>query len=384
MNLTSIETLQRAIDQRKYTSALVLLKELSVKGLDRQIYLWQSAVLEAKLGNLPKALHYAKELDTEQASLLCNAIEAKIPEFEELIEGYNKSVAYLHKHDYSQALNTVDTVFLDAVEIPLPIALYQAKLLLLALNSDERLIDFIQMLPEYALEDYLVRDILSVVKNDDETPIGSDNNRKIPTLLPYIMALAAITFSVYLYLDRPVMGNAAPEVTELPSLEEKVPVVEILIEEEVVPEEVVELDEVMDTFLFIPESIAKKYYTIGYEAYRGEDFNKAIDYLRMAIQSEEPSYFTDDAHYFLLLSYLKIEQYQNALATAEQFILKENMHYMESPYRDGVQLQEAIAIYQLGDSEGAAIRLLDLSQTTTIDWIRNETENMLKLVTEHD
>ena len=69
-------------------------------------------------------------------------------------------------------------------------------------------------------------------------------------------------------------------------------------------------------------------YTTGYKKFRNNEIEDAIEHLTMSLQFKKDAYYSDDAMYFLAISYLK----QNNTDEAKKTLLQLKEQYPESTY----------------------------------------------------
>ncbi|MFS0576643.1 hypothetical protein AB1K83_13475 [Sporosarcina sp. 179-K 3D1 HS] len=407
MNSTRVHNLasliQQKIRQKKYTQALASLKALESAGGDRQLILWHQAVLESKIGNLHIALRYLDEIkDAEllpRTERLKRAIEVKWTAYEALIAEYNSAVLKIQQGNAEQALTILDDAMERAGDLAIPLDVYRAKTLLLARFREEALARFALELPVHALDEETIAGVLLAVQSSLETtavPVVKKRRMNKHMVALYAAALTAISLSAFLLFDSKTSPEQAnEEISKMESSAASPVIVESEAEMEnsrTTPEQAAESvpereekpemvpGSVADQPLFIPPHIAKNYYLSGYEKYRQGRFPEAVAYLEMAVRSEEPAYFTDDADYFLAVSRLEEEAYDQVLQVAERFAEPASIHHEESPYREAIRLQQGKALYALGQQSEAIVVLRELADHPSAGWVGQEAQMMLRLV----
>lgn len=390
-----IQQMQEEIRDKRYLTALKTLGELEKKGINQRQVLWHKAVLESKIGHQHKALAYLKELNSEEAHVaeLQEAIQNDWDTYTQVIAGYNEAVSEIQLGFSENALHIVDNTIKLAGTLPLPIELYQLKTLLMARYESDDLASHAASLPIYALDDPTIKRAIAAepTRPDIPRPVPKPvRKRKLKKGVVTAFAALATVLLVFIIwfvanmLAQPEtatepQNNAPvekPAITEVePEAEpEKEPVIEEPAEEPVEePEEETEPKLVSD-------EEAKVYFNNGYKQFEEENFPAAVVYLEHALRTNETNYFTDDASYFLASSYLREQKYDEVVEMAKQFQREEDVHYKESPYREGIRLQQSRALWQLGEIEKATSVLEELINKPNEDWVTYEAKATLKLM----
>ena len=420
------------IRQKKYNRALLLLESINEKTAYDDQVIWQTALMAAKTGNLPLARSYAKELPEEfspAVKQLRKAIENQMESFEIFISRYNEAVSMIKAGQLEAALQQLDQAMEDAEKLPLLPAVYQTKLLLMWKLNHPGLPKFALDLPVYAMDQKAVQAIFKLMEiTDSPAQLPEMQPRKKPMKLWFLTAAAVVFLAsatllawqnggfLQSNLPKDHTGEQIPEVkpatANAPSEQEDAEDQNESSSSE--SEEAATIDQVSafgteahskageneigtkpdeaasetDTLPTgqtpIPESVAKAYYKAGLDSYKAGDFPRAAAYLEMVLAAEEISYFTDDAAYYLTVSYLKESDYEKTIDLAAEFSRSESVHFTESPYKDAILLQKGNALYHAGKENEAIDLLTDLATDPSLGWVKGEADKTLKLVVEHE
>ena len=390
-----IQQMQQEIRQKRYTMALDTIRELEKLSVNRKQILWHKALLESKVGNLHVALAYLKELDSEEPHVakLEETILGNWDTYTKVIAEYNYAVSEIQLGYTENLLHIVDNAMELAGKMPIPIELYRLKTILLARYEEGTLSRYTAGLPLYVLDDPTIKRVVAAEppRPDIARPVPKPKpKRKLkkgPATLFAAIATVLLVFVVWLIANLMAQPEEAvesptkvpvekPAITEIEPEKEE-PVEEPVVEPVTEPEEEAELD-------FVSNEAAKTYYNEGYKQYLNEDFPAAVAYLEYAVRTEESDYFTDDASYFLASSYLREQKYKEVVQIAKAFSEEDNMHYKESPYREGIRLQESRALWQLDKNAEATVILDELINKPNVDWVTYEAKAMKKLMEEDE
>lgn len=384
-----IQQMQQEIRQKRYTMALDTIRELENFGVNQKQILWHKALLESKIGNLHVALAYLKELDSEEPHVakLEESILANWDAYTKIIEEYNYAVSEIQLGYTENILHIVDHAMEQAGKMPIPIGLYRMKTILLARYEEGSLSRYTASLPLYVLDDPTIKRVVAAEppRPDIARPVPKPKpKRKLKKGAATVLASIATVLLIFvIWLIANLMAPDTAKETPLLVPQEKPPVIETIpekpepVEEPVVP--VKEPEEEAEIELVSNEA-AKTYYNEGYKQYLNEDFPAAVAYLEYAVRTEESDYFTDDASYFLASSYLREQQYEKVVKVAKEFRNEDNVHYKESPYGEGIRLQESRALWQLGEDAEAVSILDELINKPNEDWVTYEAKAMKKLI----
>ncbi|PIC70854.1 hypothetical protein CSV77_05975 [Sporosarcina sp. P16b] len=384
-----IQQMQQEIRQKRYTLALDTIRELEKLNVSRKQILWHKALLESKVGNLHVALAYLKELDSEElhAVKLQQTITDNWDTYTQIIAKYNDAVSEIQLGFGEKALHIIDHAMQLAGKLPIPIELYRMKTVLLARYESGTLSRYTAGLPLYALDDPTIKRVVAAEppRPDIPRPVPKPKRkRKLKKEAVVFLASVAtvlLVFVVWLLANlfaQPETATESPTTAAVkkPVIMEDVPKKEKPVEKVVTkPTEEAELE-------FVSNEAAKTYYNEGYRQFLKEDFPAAVAYLEYAVRTEESDYFTDDASYFLASSYLREQKYEDVVEIAKAFRQEQDVNYQESPYREGIRLQESRALWQLGKETQAVSILDELIHKSNEDWVTYEARAMKKLVVE--
>ncbi|PIC79986.1 hypothetical protein CSV75_08415 [Sporosarcina sp. P18a] len=382
-----VQQMQQEIRQKRYTLALDTIRELEKLNVSRKQILWHKALLESKVGNLHVALAYLKELDSEElhAVKLQQTITDNWDRYTQIIAKYNDAVSEIQLGFGEKALHIIDDAMQLAGKLPIPIELYRMKTILLARYESGTLSRYTAGLPLYALDDPTIKRVVAAEppRPDIPRPVPKPKRkRKLKREAVVFLASVAtvlLVFVVWLLanlLAQPETATESPTTApvEKPVISENVP------KKEKPVEKVITKPEEEATLEFVSNEAAKTYYNEGYRQFLKEDFPAAVTYLEYAVRTEESDYFTDDASYFLASSYLREQKYEDVVEIAKAFRQEQDVNYLESPYREGIRLQESRALWQLGKETQALSILDELIHKSNEDWVTYEARAMKKLV----
>lgn len=382
-----IQQMQQEIRQKRYTLALDTIRELEKLNVSRKQILWHKALLESKVGNLHVALAYLKELDSDDlhAIKLQQTIVDNWDTYTQIIAEYNDAISEIQLGFGENALQIIDHAMELAGKLPIPIELYRMKTVLLARYESGTLSRYTAGLPMYVLDDPTIKRVVAAEppRPDIARPVPKPKvKRKLKKEAAVLLAsIATVLLVFFIWLIANLMSQ--PEVAteskaiapvKKPAITETEPKKDEPVQEVVVkPEEPTELE-------FVSNEAANMYYNEGYRQFVKEDFPAAIVYFEYAMRTEDTDYFTDDASYFLASSYLREKKYEDVVEIAKAFRKEKDENYKESPYRDGILLQESRALWKLGEDTQAVSILDELINKPDEDWVTYEARAMKKLV----
>ncbi|PID05840.1 MULTISPECIES: tol-pal system YbgF family protein [unclassified Sporosarcina] len=382
-----IQQMQQEIRQKRYTLALDTIRELEKLNVSRKQILWHKALLESKVGNLHVALAYLKELDSDDlhAIKLQQTIVDNWDTYTQIIAEYNDAISEIQLGFGENALQIIDHAMELAGKLPIPIELYRMKTVLLARYESGTLSRYTAGLPMYVLDDPTIKRVVAAEppRPDIARPVPKPKvKRKLKKEAAVLLAsIATVLLVFFIWLIANLMSQ--PEVAteskaiapvKKPAITETEPKKDEPVQEVVVkPEEPTELE-------FVSNEAANMYYNEGYRQFVKEDFPAAVVYFEYAMRTEDTDYFTDDASYFLASSYLREKKYEDVVEIAKAFRKEKDENYKESPYRDGIRLQESRALWKLGEDTQAVSILDELINKPDEDWVTYEARAMKKLV----
>ena len=386
-----IQQMQDEIRQKRYLTALDTLGELEKMGVNQRQVLWHKAVLESKIGHQHIALAYLKELNSEEPHVveLQELIQDNWETYTQVIAEYNHAVSEIQLGFSENALHILDNAIDMAGKLPLPIEVYQMKTLLMARHESSTLARYATSLPLYALDDPTIKRAVAAepTRPDIPRPVPKPvRKRKLKKGAATAFAgLATVVLVFIIWFVANLMAD--PETATEPQNTvpiEKPAITEVEPEKEPVKEEPVEEpaeepEEEAEPQLVSDEE-AKVYFNNGYKQFEEENFPAAVVYLEHALRTEDTNYFTDDASYFLASSYLREQKYEEVIEMAKAFQREEDVNYKESPYREGIRLQQSRALWQLGQIEKATSVLDELINKPNEDWVTYEAKATLKLI----
>ncbi|PID23610.1 tol-pal system YbgF family protein [Sporosarcina sp. P7] len=382
-----VQQMQQEIRQKRYTLALDTIRELEKLNVSRKQILWHKALLESKVGNLHVALAYLKELDSDElhAVKLQQTITDNWDTYTQIIAKYNDAVSEIQLGFGEKALHIIDHAMQLAGKLPIPIELYRMKTILLARYESGTLSRYTAGLPLYALDDSTIKRVVAAEPPRPDIPRPVPKPKRKRKLKKEAVVFLASVATVLLVSVVWLLANllAQPETaTESPTpAPAKKPVISETVPKKDKPvEKVVTKPKKEATLEFVSNEAAKTYYNEGYRQFLKEDFPAAVVYLEYAVRTEESDYFTDDASYFLASSYLREQKYEDVVEIAKAFRQEKDVNYQESPYREGIRLQESRALWQLGKETQAVSILDELIHKSNEDWVTYEARAMKKLV----
>ncbi|PIC99949.1 tol-pal system YbgF family protein [Sporosarcina sp. P29] len=382
-----IQQMQQEIRQKRYTLALDTIRELEKLNVSRKQILWHKALLESKVGNLHVALAYLKELDSDDlhAIKLQQTIVDNWDTYTQIIAEYNDAISEIQLGFGENALQIIDHAMELAGKLPIPIELYRMKTVLLARYESGTLSRYTAGLPMYVLDDPTIKRVVAAEppRPDIARPVPKPKvKRKLKKEAAVLLAsIATVLLVFFIWLIANLMSQ--PEVaTESKAIApvKKPAITETEPKKDEPVQEVVVKPEEQDELEFVSNEAANMYYNEGYRQFVKEDFPAAVVYFEYAMRTEDTDYFTDDASYFLASSYLREKKYEEVVEIAKAFRKEKDENYKESPYRDGIRLQESRALWKLGEDTQAVSILDELINKPDEDWVTYEARAMKKLV----
>ena len=120
------------------------------------------------------------------------------------------------------------------------------------------------------------------------------------------------------------------------------------------------------------DEAAKVTYQEGLNSYQSEEYNTAVIELEKSLEYSKDSYFTDDAHFYLIQSYKKTEDQENYQGHLKEFMDKGDYAYIQSPYRDDVQLSYSKELIKLEQEKEAESQLNYIIEEYPEQWTAKE------------
>lgn len=399
-----------------YEEAREVLEILSSISEHSHIY-WTLGLVEAQLGNLPKAIDYLEKVDREQFSDVDSIIEElkqKLPKYNILMKKFTYAEMQIKQNKIQEGINILEDIMSWRDKIPLPISFYKAYLTILSKVNKELCLMKASELPLFILNTNDVQSIPNLFNENQQlllpeksTVEENDENEfeQIEIELPpkkrtffgkvkMILLIGILIFSAYLFYNKShiqkELASATKDVTaiqeENDSLQEQLTKAQEMQEElqkqidgtanpEVVEEEATE--EVAEPEIQrISNSEAKKQYSAGRNAFVKQDYETAITEYKQATLGETEDYYTDDAHYYLILSLMETGQYQEAINECNNFIQNTSTIYTQSIYRNPTSYMMAQCYLKLNNQE-QAISILEEMQDAPEDWAVRSARDLL-------
>lgn len=401
------------MQKNHYEEAREVLEILSSISEHSHIY-WTLGLIEAQLGNLPNAIEHLEKVDSEQfpdVESIIVELKQKLPKYNTLMKKLTYADIQLNQNKIQDGINILEDIMSWRDKIPLPISFYRTYLTVLSKVNRELCIMKASELPLFVLNTNAIQSIpnlfnehqqlllpeKSTVDEDYDTDFEEyeeiEPPKKKSNKFRMVLVFGIILVCVYLFLNRQhiqkELASATKDVTtiqeENDALQEQLTKAQEMQEElqsqidgtatqEVTTEsesEVVELE-----LQHISNAEAKQQYSSARNAFVNKEYETAITGYRQAILGETPDYYTDDAHYYLILSLMETGQYQEAINECNSFINNTSEIYTQSVYRNPASYMMAQCYINLNEKD-QAITVLEGMQDQTEDWAVREARALL-------
>lgn len=388
-NLLEFKLIYKLISEEKYEIALLHLKNF---GLENNVntdgnFHYLNALINIKLGNITLARKHLTYIKQQSHKSQVNILEKKLKELEPLyillVTKYNKAIDLLKEKDYFNAHEVLEEIFSQSNSFSFPIQWYKTfytlKLQIQAGDTEK----WVTKLPAYIKKNQEIEKMMSLSnmatsKTKNSTLI---KKKKVSPWVAYgvgsIAILLSIVLSLNFYLASEVKQSSDEIETQSVTFEsnnESIIEKTIVVPEDSLDEKKIVIEE------FYPELTsltAEAFYKEGYQQYQAGNFEDAILNLKLVKESAEKTYFTDDAHYYLLLSLNEEGRYADSINESQSFINEQDNNYKLSPYLEAVHLNTATALIKSGEISEASAVLEKLIGNNQKGWVFSQAQSML-------
>lgn len=312
----------------------------------------------------------------ETATEKSEKLRGALPIYEEVFSQYNKAVGLSKQKDFDALPNMFLNMLKTGAEIPLPVEIYKGSLFsMLVSGNREEFNKILADAPDYVHKNTEIKSIMLRLKAAQLQSLATQNEKeskkKLRTAAGILLAgaatfIAAAGLTIGGIWDRGADRVSAPNNSASADLNDKI---ESLMEENSLlwnelsltsaelqeKEKITNLLESVDADLHeLKESAAQKLYLSGMKDYQNGQYQTALEKLAKSLSISGQSYFSDDAHFFLIQTLMKTGDITAAIAETDSFLNQaDQTNYMESPYLDDVMLLKAENLLKAGDCENA-------------------------------
>lgn len=375
--------------------------------------MWTLGLVEAQLGNLPKAINYLKKVDKEQfpdVDSIIDELTQKLPKYNTLTREYSYAVSLLNQHKMQDALNILEDIMVWRDRIPLPIHFYYTYLSIMSKINIDLCIAKASELPAFILNTTDIQSIPYLFDDQQQLllpePEPVEDIEKYEEMFPpkkpvfgkfkkvilvgIVLVCAYLLFNKY-HIQRELV-DATENVTtiqeENDSLQEQLEEAQKIQEElqkqidgTATPAPVEENSTEVEDVQYISTSEAEAEYSTARASYRSGNYEEAIPAYRQAMLGQTEDFYTDDANYYLILSLMEIGQYEEAITECNNFLAKSSTVYKQSIYRNPTSYMMAECYVKLNEKD-KAIEVLEDMQDAPEDWaVRSARELLYELQT---
>jgi TolA-binding protein len=351
---------------------------------------WALGLIYAATGRPFAALKHWERIspdEVEAVSEKMKKLQQKLPIYEEIFTLYNEAISTARQKNFDLLPPMYLKILKKGEGLPLPIEIYKGLFLSLLLQGD---LDYqfnkaLDKAPEYVKMDVSIKSIVLKVKEASlKTQVHQIEKKSVRRTR--IASAILLTGTVSLVLTAgiafggigkneqvqpvftkekaksAVQGNDELEkefTAKLDSLTQENAVLQAevdkksaVLQENSETENLLKLADI--NIEEVKEEAALKLYQSGIESYRNHRYQEAVEKLTKSLAISKASYYTDDAHFFLISSSIKLGDQGSAITKIDDFLNEmKREFYKESPYMDDVMLMRAESYLESGDKENA-------------------------------
>jgi len=385
--------------------AIHLLESVYSSSIDCEEVAFALGLAKASVGQVYDALKILHRLENKESRTLIEQIEQHLPTYIHCINIYNSSLKKCKQGERIESLKQMARIMKYGEEIPLPLEMYQLYYYLLTINHKiSQFLSSYKKAPSYVKYD---DEIYSLFKTYQyRVKARSINHNQIKNL-SFITTLVVIifTFVFLIYFQKPTLPLQANNVADNLSFQSMKSNYEKRIEElenellhmnkklqekmediESKSKHIEELENVQKIFnaanLDVKEvSIlaGKNLYREGLYLYQSGKLEDAIPLFKRSLAYSANEYFSDDAHFYLINCYIKLNEDEHAFIEMDRFLNKSHeTHYHHSPYKDDVMLLKAKEHLKKCEMEEATLLLKTIISNYSGQWTSYSAKNLLK------
>lgn len=391
-NNLELKIVYKLVSEKKYDFALFELKKIEMEnevGSDENFH-YLSALVNTKLGNITLARHHLMSIENQTKIVRAYELNKKLQDIEPmyilLTAKFNKSIDLLREKDFVNANEMLQDIFSQSFLFPFPLQWYKTFYLVKLRIKAEDLEIWVNQLPTHIRNNQdMVRIMEATTPKESINRIVKNKKKRFIPWFVFGGSTAAIAVSIVLSLSlfqlddfKGTSGKIETQENIVP--EEDKPVHKVSVETgELAKEEKNEENrELTSTYPELTDITAKAFYTEGYQQYQKGNFSDAVLNFTPVTTDTKKEYYTDDSHYFLILSLFEVGNFDECLKQSQNFIEEQDDHYKSSPYLDAVHLKYAEALMEIEEVSEAILELENLIEKGHEGWAVNKASNMLK------
>jgi TolA-binding protein len=347
--------------------------------------------------------------DKEKHDITISGLEnsaEKLEVYHEIYEAYNTGLALIKEKQYFEAEPIFAMLIAQEESFSLPYQIYKGHYLtLLGLNKLNDFNHQFNLAPTYIQNSKEFQELKLKVQRSDDKDHRSIFNKKITNSL-------VIAASILLVISGALLGNwysernepkKAPAVISESSvktkeLENKRIEDELKLKTAKQAEKIKELENKNLTYeeeinkhnetnallaaanIKLPDMISVAsldIYRQGMKDYVEGNYDRAEISLKKILTFNQNLYYTDDAHFFLIHSYLKTNKTDEAHKHVEEFLHSTDQAYLESPYLGEIMLIKANYLIGQGNKKEAEALLSKIVEKYPNEWTAQRAQSML-------
>ncbi|XKE94006.1 hypothetical protein LG326_12615 [Metaplanococcus flavidus] len=389
-NLLELKIVYNMVSEGDYETALVHLKSF---GMENEVssddnYNYLCTLIYTKLGHISLARKHLSYIQLKSYERQITMLEKELKEIEPLYilltAKFNKAIDYVKDKDYINAHELLKEIFSKVNIFPFPIQWYKTFYILKLKVQADDLEPWINQLPAYVRKSYEINKTLTLsnIAISKVEASMTEKKKRFSSWIPYGVGVAAVLFTVLMSLNFISVSDGKNSIEEVEPQPNTAEINNETIQEETVkvPEETLDIETHVNEALYpeLTDITAKAFYTEGYQQYQIDNFEEAILNLKIVKERGEKSYYTDDAHYFLIISLTEAGRYMESIEESQLFIDENDINYQLSPYLEAVHLNNAIALLESGKTTEANAMLETMIKNKEEGWVFDQAQSLLR------
>lgn len=382
----------RLIQTEQYTRAEELLNQLLKQHPTHSLVNWALGLLEAVTGKPYIALKRWEHVSIEDVPFIeaeVQKLRASLPVYESIFANYHLALTRAKERDFSTVVQMYEKMIEEGKNLPLPVEIYHGYFLSLLITNRDA--DFWQAYKEAPVFVKRYPDIESLYLNSMvPQKLNVTKRSRFGWLIGANVAIVALIFMSIFYfqketepvvqyveiVDEEKLSSLETEIEQL-TLENKSMQSNVSAESQK-NEEFLQLVEASDLNLeLIEEQAAQNLYRQGYQNYQRQVYSEAIDFFIQSLKYRQTTYFSDDAHFFLIQSLLRTNNIDQARQEMDLFLSNTHPVYKQSPYLDDIMLLRIDQYVQEGKERKANELLGVMKEQFSGEWTVHEVERLL-------
>jgi TolA-binding protein len=334
-------------------------------------------------------------------------VQSKLVDYQEIYEAYNTGLALIKEKQYFEAEPIFTMLISQEDSFPLPNQIYKGHFLtLLGLNKHNEFYHQFNLAPLHVQNSQEFRDLELKVKRSFDNDHKSVFKMKIPHLVAIFASILLVISGAFLgnwYSERNEKDKETTSVIVESSdkskdLENQRKEDELKQEAENQAKKIKELEDKALSYeeeinkynetnailaaanIKMPDVInnaSQELYSQGIKDYEGGNYQRAEDSLKKILTLNKNQYYSDDAHFFLVHTYLKTNNTEEAYKYVEKFLESTDQAYVESPYQGEIMLIKANYLISQGNKKEAEALLSKIIERYPNEWTAERAQSML-------